>query len=580
MWLAVLVLFFMIGNAATNALMIYQSKVFVDSVILESLSDKSKPIAEVLSVVSGFVLLLSIILLVNGLFKGAELFTVSRYGQTLLRWLRRDIFGQAQKLSLDFYEGEQTGRIMSYTTTDVMKLREFLQLQWPKMIQGTLQVLIYLGLMLFISWRLTLMSFVVFPILIILIQLGARAIRRISIVVQDKLAEISSVLQESIANILVVKSFAAEEHEKARFEVENRATYKAEMRRAGWQAVLIAPMQFLAAAGAGIFLYLGTREIHMGKSITPGDLVTIVVLLQQLSTEAVKVGRGYFNLQESMAAADRIFSFLKLQPSIEDPPEAERIGEPKGDVRFESVSFSYSGSDEILHEIELSAPPGKTIALVGASGAGKTSLVKLIPRLYDVDAGRVLVDGHDVRTLKLNELRGLMGIVPQETILFSGTVAENIAYGKPDASPEEIEAAAKAANAHDFASSLPDGYNTIVGERGTKLSGGQAQRVAIARAILKDPRILILDEATSSLDAESEKLVQAALDRLMKGRTSFVIAHRLSTILNADEIVVMEAGRIIDRGPHNELLNRCDAYRRLYETQLSASGGVNTSETD
>lgn len=578
MWLAVLVLLFMLGNAATNALMIYQSKVFVDTIVLESLGDDTKAVDEVLRVVSRFVIVLSLILLANGIFKGAELYSVSRYGQTLLRWLRRDIFGQVQKLSLDFYEGEQTGRIMSYTTTDVMKLREFLQLQWPKMIQGTLQVLIYLGLMLYISWRLTLMSFIVFPILLILIQLGARAIRRISTVVQEKLAEISSVLQESIANILVVKSFTAEEHEKARFEKENRETYKAEMRRAGVQALLLPPMQFFAAFGAGIFLYIGTREIRMGVSITPGDLVTVVVLLQQLSTEAVKVGRGYFNLQESMAAADRIFSFLKLKPSIEDPPDAERIEEPKGNVRFESVSFSYADSDEILHEIDLSAPPGKTIALVGASGAGKTSLVKLIPRLYDVDSGRVMVDNHDVRKLKLKELRSLMGIVPQETILFSGTVAENIAYGKPSASQDEIVTSAKAANAHDFITSLPEGYNALVGERGTKLSGGQAQRVAIARAILKDPRILILDEATSSLDAESEKLVQTALDRLMKGRTSFVIAHRLSTILNADEIVVMDDGRIIDRGIHGELLNRCNVYRRLYETQLSASRGVNNTK--
>jgi subfamily B ATP-binding cassette protein MsbA len=573
-WLIALIIFLMIGTAATNLLIMTQIKVFVDNVLPNALADKSKAISEVQRIVLNFIVVIAAILLANGIFKGAELYSTSRFGQTILRRLRRDIFAHLQRLSLDFYEGEQTGRIMSYTTADVMKLREFLQLQWPKMVGGAVQVIAYLGYMLYISWKLTLLSFVVFPILIILIHLGARAIRRISIIVQEKLADISRVLQEDIANILVIKSYTGEEREKERFEVENRDTYKAEMRRAGAQAVLIPPMQTLGAIGVGIFLFLGTRTVRAGGELTAGDLVLVVLLLYQLSVEAVKFGRGYFNLQESLAAGDRIFSFLKIKPSIADPPQPERIEEPSGKVSFESVSFSYPTSDEVLREINLISEPGKTIALVGASGAGKTSLVKLIPRLYDVSGGRVLVDGHDVRRLGLRELRSLMGIVPQETVLFSGSVRENIAYGKPSASQDEIETAAKAANAHDFIMALPERYDTLVGERGMKLSGGQAQRVAIARAVLKDPKILILDEATSNLDAESEKSVQAALDRLMVGRTSFVIAHRLSTILNADEIVVMEAGRIIDRGRHEELLRRCEAYRRLYETQLSASREV------
>ena len=572
------VLLLMIGTAATMLLLMRQLQVFIDDILPNALADKTRELAEVQHIVFGFILIIAAILLINGAFKGAELYGTSRFSQSILRRLRRDIFAQLQNLSLDFYEGEQTGRIMAYTTTDVMKLREFLQLQWSKMLESSVLIIGFLAYMLYISWTLTLESFVVFPILLFLIQFGARAIRKISTLVQEKLADISRVLQEDIANTLVIKSYTGEEREKERFEAENRDTYKAEMRRAATQAFIIPPMQTLAAVGVGIFLYLGTRAVRSEEGLSAGNLVLVAMLLYQLSTEAVKLGRGYFNLQESLAAADRIFSFLRIKSSIVDPPEPERIDAPRGKVSFQSVSFSYPTSGEVLHDITLDGEPGKTIALVGASGAGKTSLVKLIPRFYDVSTGRVLVDGHDVRRLRLHDLRSLMGIVPQETILFSGTVMENIAYGKPDASRHEIEAAAIAANAHDFITALPAGYNTIVGERGAKLSGGQAQRVAIARAVLKNPKILILDEATSNLDAESEKLVQSALDKLMEGRTSFVIAHRLSTILNADEIVVMDDGRIIDRGRHDDLLAKSPLYRRLYETQLSASKGVNFTQ--
>ncbi|MCX6644792.1 MAG: ATP-binding cassette domain-containing protein [bacterium] len=351
------------------------------------------------------------------------------------------------------------------------------------------------------------------------------------------------------------------------------------MYRAKIEAVLAPTLNLFAGLGLSILILVGSWQTSIPSGgtmlwnfirvtpISPGDLVLIILLLHKTYDESNKLGRTWMSFQDTLAAADRIFAFLHIEPSIVDSADAVEIEKCNGLVEFKNVSFTYPTGDEVLKNITVKAEPGQVVAFVGPSGAGKSTIAKLIPRFYDVDTGEVLIDGIDVRKIKSQSLRGQLGIVPQETILFHGTVRENIAYGKLDASDEEIKEAAKKANAHDFIMQLENKYETIVGERGTKLSGGQRQRISIARAILKNPKILILDEATSNLDTESEKLVQAALEILMEGRTTFVIAHRLSTIRNASEIIVLRAGEIVDRGTHEQLMSRSGLYRELYKVE-------------
>jgi subfamily B ATP-binding cassette protein MsbA len=411
---------------------------------------------------------------------------------------------------------------------------------------------------------------VVIPIVVIVVQTAARRIRKAALAVQGALADVSGELQEGISAIQVVRSFANELFEISKFRKSNVSAYSAEMRRALIEALMVPLLMLAGALGLGILLLYGAWQVSTGI-ILPGDLVMIIALLHKTNDEANKLGRTYMAFQDTLAASDRIFSFLHIESSIKDAPDAIELDKCEGRVEFRDVSFRYPTGDEVLHHIDVTADPGSVIAFVGPSGAGKSSLAKLIPRFYDVSDGQVLVDGLDVRRVSIQSLRECLGIVPQETILFHGTVRENIAYGKLDASDEEIEQAALSANAHDFIALLENGYDTVVGERGTRLSGGQRQRISIARAILKDPRILILDEATSNLDTESEKIVQAALERLMQGRTTFVIAHRLTTIRNASEIIVLQGGKIVDRGTHDELMSREGLYRELYEVE-SLSG--------
>jgi subfamily B ATP-binding cassette protein MsbA len=400
-----------------------------------------------------------------------------------------------------------------------------------------------------------------------MVYLG-RQIRRAATDVQDNLAEASAVLEESVSGIRIVKSFAREAYELSRFEAKVEATFAAALRRVKISAVLAPIIGLMAFLSITITLWFGSYQVILGR-LSPGELVAYLIYTLLVAGPIAAFSGLYGQFQSALGATQRLFEFLDVQPDIADKPDAYPLPEIIGQVRFEAVSFEYESSLPVLHDVSLTARPGQVVALVGPSGAGKTTLVNLIPRFYDITAGQITIDGHDIRQVTSLSLRQQIGIVPQEAMLFSDTIRENIRYGQLEASQSDIEAAAQAANAHDFILKMPDGYDTRVGERGIKLSGGQRQRIAIARAILKNPRILILDEATSSLDSESEQLVQEALERLMKSRTTFVIAHRLSTITQADWIVVLDEGRIVEQGSHLELLGRADGlYRKLHAMQF------------
>lgn len=516
----------------------------------------------------GFALL--IVFLVQAGFSFIHRINLAYVGERVVADIRVEIYRHLQRLSLQYFTDHRTGEIVSRLTNDVTLLQEAVTGNLVSLLRQLLTLAGGVVFLFWLDWRLTMVILVGIPLITLTIVTLGKRIRAAAKAVQDNLAEAANVIEETTSGVRIVKSFAREAFEITRFGKHVEAVFEAGMERARIAAILAPIIGFLAFLSITITLWFGSYEVIQGR-LTAGGLVAYLVYTMMVASPIANLAGLYTQFQTALGAVERIFELLDTVPDIDDRPDAIELAHILGNVTFEQVYFQYNQNAAILRDVSFEAKTGEVIALVGPSGAGKTTIINLIPRFYEVDQGQVLIDGHNIKQVTLNSLRRQIGIVPQDPLLFSDTVLANIRYGKLDASQAEVEAAAQAANAHDFIiNDLPDGYETLVGERGVKLSGGQRQRVAIARAILKDPRILILDEATSSLDSESEQLVQEALDRLMKSRTTFVIAHRLSTILNADRILVLSNGQIVEQGTHRALLAKPNGvYQRLYQMQYS-----------
>ena len=504
----------------------------------------------------------------RGFFYYWQSYLVSYIGQRVVADVRAVMFKKFQRMPMAYFDKHQTGETMSYVTNDVAAVQSALV---DNLIELFTEAAILIGsiiLMLYIDWKLTLLTLVTVPMVGYAMKIFGRKIKSAGTLIQEKMADITSLLQESISSIRIVKSFVREEYEIKRFGIENELNFQASLKNAKLTSRLTPTVEFLAALGVTLIVWFGGYEVIHGI-MTAGFLVAFLTYAVNLANPVKRLSRIYGRMQQAMAAIDRIFSVLDLEEPVNSKPDAVTMPPVKGRVTVENVTFSYDGQHNALENVSFDVEPGQMIAFVGPSGAGKSTIANLIPRFYDVTDGAIKIDGFDIRDVTLNSLREQIGIVPQETLLFSTTVMENIRYGRLDATDDEVIAAAKAANADDFIRELPNGYQTQIGERGLSLSGGQRQRMAIARAMLKNPQILILDEATSALDTESEKIVQSALDELMVGRTSFVIAHRLSTIFAADQIFVIDKGRICEHGTHKELLELGGVYAHLYNIQFS-----------
>ncbi len=504
--------------------------------------------------------------------RGAFAFTQSFMGEKLSQSVaydfRNELFAKIQRLSFSYHDRNRTGQLMIRATDDVEKLRLFLGQGLLILVQAVALLGGALVMLILTNWRLTLVVLPILPIALVLFMLFARVTQPLFVSVQQRLSALNTVLQESLAGIRVVKAFAAEDRQLAQFRTAADDLLDTQIKVARTLSFLFPTIFLTASLGQVAVLWWGGQQI-LGGTLTIGEWQKFSIYLLYVFFPIGQLGFIIGQMSQASASADRIFEILDTQNEVTDRPDAVPLPPIRGEVEFRNVSFHYFDSSEpVLDDLSFHAQPGDTVALLGATGSGKTTIINLIPRFYDVSEGAVLIDGIDVRSVKIESLRRQIGIVLQETNLFTGTIRENIAFGRPDASDEEVIAAAKAAAAHEFISQMPKGYDTEVGERGTTLSGGQKQRIAIARALLLDPRILILDDSTSSVDVATEARIQAALDRLMEGRTSFVIAQRISTVLNADMILVLDKGRVVARGRHAELMESSPIYVDIYRSQL------------
>lgn len=488
-------------------------------------------------------------------------------GQKIIFDVRNRLYEHLQQLSFSFYDKAQTGQLMSRVTQDVEQTRQFLSHQMIQITGAAVRFIATFALMLTLDWRLTLMAMIPVPILIWRVKIYATVVRPKFWAVQQLLAVLSATLQENITGQRVVKAFARKDYETAKFERDNMNLLSKNVETVRTSAANEAAMTLLVESSLAIIFLWGGREV-LGGTLTVGTLIAFNTLILELTRQVRMLGMWVSGAQRTVASGDRIFEVLDTQADVRDKPGAKPISKIKGAVKFENVSFAYDGQHMVVEDIDLEVKPGETIAVLGGTGSGKSTLINLIPRFYDVDKGRVLIDGKDVRDVALDSLRKQIGVVTQETFLFSASLRDNIAYGRPGASEADIKRAAEAAHIGDFIGSLPNGYNTVIGERGVGLSGGQKQRVAIARAILMDARILLLDESTSSVDVETELRIQEAFSRLLADRTSFIIAQRLSTVRNADRIIVLDRGRIVEDGTHKELLAKGGIYTAIYNLQF------------
>lgn len=482
--------------------------------------------------------------------------------------LRTRVYRHLQQLSLSFFATAKTGDLTYRLTEDIDRIGEVVNKVFHDFTPCVLQLIVVLGYMIYLNWQLTLTALIVAPLMGVLIGWFGQKILEFSRRSQNRVSDLSAMLTEVFSGMRLIQAFAAEDHLAQRFNYEAERNRQARYDAAWLRAVQFPIVGFLQAGSILILLLLGSWQIAEGN-LTGAEFGSFVAAVGLLIDPIAHLTDNYNEFKQGEASVDRVFELLALQPAVEDQPQARVLPPVTGKVEFCNVSFAYQANQPILREVNFLAYPGQAIALVGASGAGKTTLVNLLPRFYDPEAGHIQIDGQDIRQVTLSSLRRQIGIVPQDMTLFSGTIAENIAFGQAQINRADLEAAARVANAHEFIQAFPDGYETWVGERGVNLSGGQKQRLAIARAVLLDPKILILDEATSALDAESEALVQEALERLMTDRTVFIIAHRLATVRRADRILVLEQGRVVESGTHAELLVKGDRYAQLYAQQFA-----------
>ncbi len=509
---------------------------------------------------------------VRGIFNFLQGYWSEVASQGVAYDLRNTIFEKLQKLSFSYHDRSQTGKLMTRMTSDVEMVRHFVGRGALLLASAILMLLGTLAVMFWMNWKLALVVFAIVPVILVFFSIFVRRIMPVSSRVQKKLGALNTILQENLAGMRVVKAFAREDFETARYLAQNEELLDENINLVKLFSSVFPLIFFIANLGMVAVIWFGGLEV-IGLRLTLGELVAFTGYLGFMLMPIFQMGMIGAMLSRAEASAERLFEVVDARSEVEDKPDAIPVANLQGRVVFDEVSFRYvGGQEDVIQDVSFTAKPGQTIAILGQTGAGKSSIINLIPRFYDVTGGAVRIDGHDVRDIQLDSLRKQVGIVLQETTLFSGTIRENIAYGRPEASDEEVIHAAQAAQAHEFIVELPEGYDTEVGERGVGLSGGQKQRVAIARALLVDPRILILDDSTSSVDAETEYNIQQALEILMQGRTSFVIAQRISTVRNADQILLLGEGRLAAQGTHEELMQSSELYVEILETQFGDNG--------
>lgn len=508
------------------------------------------------------------LVVLQGLCSMGHSYLTAWVSQHIVADFRRHLFAHLQTLSVSFFARRRTGELLSRLMNDVTVIQSVVT-ETP--IDTAKQLVTFVGgiaFLLAMNWRLCLLILVLLPLLVLVAKFFGRRLKSLSTSIQDQTAALSTLIEEVISGIRIVKSFVQTKREEARFSLQVGQTLSLTLRRAGILAVFIPVISLLTFSAAAAVLWYGGRQVIDG-AVSPGELFAFVLFAGILIGPFSSAARVFAQIREAQGATERVFEILDTQSEVRDAPNAMVLSNVSGQIQVEHVNFAYDPRRPVLTDVSFEAKPGELVAIVGPTGAGKTTVMNLIHRFYDPTEGRITIDGQDLRLVTLESWYRQIALVPQETILFGGTILDNIRYGNRDADEEAVKEASRAAHAHEFIMSFPDGYQTIVGEKGITISGGQRQRIALARAILKNPRILLLDEATSALDSESERLVQEALEQLMKGRTTFVIAHRLTTIQRADRILVLNKGRLVETGTHNELMARQGLYHYLYTLRLT-----------